>query len=285
MVRSATIKLAFAAFALLTAVRPAFAGKKVYVGANVAKERRVSVDRIDHRPWNAILQKYVDKDGLVNYAALRTSESGMNTLERYLQSLSTADVKAAAQRESQLAYWINAYNAVTLHGILREYPTSSIRNHTSKLGGYNIWHDYQLVVGDDAYSLDQIEHKILRKMNEPRIHFAIVCASISCPRLLNEAYTADRLAEQLDRNTKDFFARSQNFQYDSGRKQFRLSAILSWFGTDFGSKQSDQLRAIAPWLPTRAAQQAARTNSVSVKFLDYDWKLNEQPKATRTAAK
>jgi hypothetical protein len=106
---------------------------------------------------------------------------------------------------------INAYNAVTVRGILREYPTSSIQNHAAKWLGYNIRKDLLLLVGGQPYSLDQIEHEILRKLDEPRIHFAIVCASRSWPRLGNRAYTAADLENQLDFNTQAFFADPGNF--------------------------------------------------------------------------
>jgi hypothetical protein len=252
------------------------AGSKVYVGSKVPASRQVSMDQIDHSAWDALLQKYVDDDGMVNYRDLKASTGDVQALDGYLSTLSSAGAKIRASRDVKLAFWVNAYNAVTLRGILREYPTSSIRNHTAKVWGYNIWKDLQLYVGGQPYSLEQMEHEILRKMGDPRIHFAIVCASRGCPRLLNEAYVADRVTEQLETNSRDFFARSQNFRYDQGRRRFYLSSIMKWFGEDFGSNQAAQLRKIAPWLPDEASRQAASRNSVSVSFLDYDWSLNEQ---------
>lgn len=254
----------------------ATAGSPVYVGKRYAAKHQVSMDRIDHSTWDAILRKYVDGNGMVNYRALKSSAADMQSLAGYLDRLSLANPAATATKDATLAFWINAYNAVTVHGILREYPTTSIRNHTAKLWGYNIWKDLQLYVGGKPYSLDQIEHEVLRKKGEPRIHFAIVCASIGCPRLLNEAYVADRLQQQLDLNAKDFFARKQNFRYDPANRQFQMSSILDWFGEDFGGDQSSQLKKIAAWLPTDAARNAATQNAVSVRYLDYDWNLNVQ---------
>ena len=251
------------------------AGGKIYVG-NASPSKQVPIDRIDHSSWDRLLHKYVDADGMVNYRGLKSSASDLRTLNDYLASLSTASTSRPASREAKLAFWINAYNAVTIHGILREYPTSSIRNHTAKLVGYNIWHDLQLYVGGRPYSLDHIEHKILRPMGDPRIHFAIVCASIGCPRLLNEAWVTSRVATQLDTNAKDFFSRPQNFRFDESKKRFYMSSILSWFGKDFGNSRAEQLRTISQWLPTDAAQKSAQQNAVAVSFLDYDWKLNEQ---------
>ena len=262
----------------LTVVRPAVcvAGQKVSVGKNVPANQLVLMDQIDHGVWDGLLKRYVDDNGNVAYAQWQKSAQDTRALDSYLAALSSANPKARASNEATLAFWINAYNAVTIRGILREYPTTSVRNHTAKLVGYNIWDDLLLTVGGNGYSLNQMEHEVLRKMSEPRIHFAIVCASRSCPRLLNRAYTEDKLDEQLTTNTKVFFANPGNFQYDAARRQFHLSSILKWFGGDFGDGQAAQLRTIAPYLPTRDAHDAAVAGSGSVSHLDYDWGLNDQ---------
>lgn len=250
------------------------AGDPVYVGQRTAG--RVSFDHVDHYPWDSLLKRHVDRDGYVDYHAWRNSASDSRLLESYINSLSQVNPQAPSSKEAKLAFWINAYNAVTVHGILREYPTTSIRNHTAKFVGYNIWKDLQLFVGGHPYSLEDIEHKILRKMGEPRIHFAIVCASIGCPRLLNQAYTAADVQNQLESNAKDFFRRPQNFQFDSRSQQFQMSEIMSWFGKDFGLNQPAQLQTIARWLPTESAQAAAQQGAGRVSFLKYDWNLNDQ---------
>lgn len=255
-------------------VQVACAGSPVFVGTR--KHSKRSMDTIDHAEWERLLSKHVDQNGRVDYAGWKKSAADQERLNRYLNSLSTADGGVKAKRESQLAFWINAYNAVTIRGILREYPTTSIRNHTPRLFGYHIWKDLKLYVGGKPYSLDQIEHEVLRKMNEPRIHFAIVCASISCPRLLNEAYAPKKIEIQLAANAKDFFSREQNFRYDRLTNRFHLSAILDWFSEDFGSNQAEVLNAISEWLPTESAIRAARTSSPNVSYLDYNWNLNRQ---------
>ena len=261
---------------LCTSVELVAAGEKVIVGRAVPKNELVSMDRIDQAAWTALLQKYVNQSGQVNYASWQASSDDTRRLDTYLHSLSRASRTTAASRSSQLAFWINAYNALTIWGILREYPTSSIRNHTARFVGYNIWHDLLLMVGNTRVSLDDIEHKILRTMDEPRIHFAVVCASHSCPRLLDRAYTASRLEQQLMANAKVFFANAENFQYRSQLRQFQLSSILNWYADDFGRDQATRLKTISPYLPTREAFQAAITNSVRVSYLKYDWSLNEQ---------
>lgn len=246
----------------------------VLVGRPVEVSRRVAMSEVKHQSWSVLLGKYVDQNGLVDYSAWQATPADVAALDAYLDLLSTARI-AEPSREVKLAFWINAYNAMTLRGILREYPTTSIRNHTAKLWGYNIWKDLKLQIDGQQFSLEHIEHQILRKLSEPRIHFAIVCASMGCPRLLSEAYEPDKLDVQLTLNSKDFFADSRRFRFNVARKRVEVSPILSWFAEDFGKDQSAQLQTIRPWVP-RAAQDLLSGAGVKVSYLDYDWSLNDQ---------
>jgi len=198
--------------AVLGFAKACHAGPTVLVGINVPAAQRVSMSSIDHAAWDALLRKYVDRRGNVAYATWKKSAADTQLLDRYLVALSHADANLRAPKAAQLAFWINAYNALTIKGILREYPTTSIRNHTARLYGYNIWKDLQLVVGGTRFSLKEMEHKRLRTLGEPRIHFAIVCASQSCPRLLDEAYQAGKLDLQLKTNAINFFAQPGDFR-------------------------------------------------------------------------
>lgn len=236
---------------------------------------RVAIGKIKHDSFDKLLKKYVDKDGMVNYKAWHASSADRAKLTNYIESLSRADIEQQAERNDKLAFWINAYNAVTVEGILRVYPTTSIRNHTSETVGYNLWKHLMLVVDDKQINLNDIEHKVLRKMSEPRIHFAIVCASIGCPRLMNEAYVGKTLEKQLVTNTKDFFSRSRNLQFDSGRNVLRMNQILSWFGSDFGNSSFEQLRAVLPYFPDQI-RTAIGQRQVAVEYQEYDWNLNAQ---------
>ena len=258
-----------------------FAAGEATLGRNWPAAEQVSFDQIDHSAWDALLQKYVDTAGYVDYTAWKASAADSQALDAYLAALSRASIRGQASREANLAFWINAYNAVTLKGILREYPTDSIRNHTAKIFGYNIWKHLYLTVGDGKFSLNQIEHEILRKAHEPRIHFAIVCASVGCPRLLGRAYTPQQLESQLTANTRQFFSDRTKFSYDAASGQIRISPILSWFADDFGPNLAAQMAAIAPYLPDQAAEQLARSGSARVTYLDYDWGLNDQVKLRR----
>jgi hypothetical protein len=252
------------------------AGSDVLVGQVVPAARRIPLGEVDHGAWDELLQKYVDPQGRVDYGGWQASAADVRALDRYLDGLSSTNEEGS--RDQQLAYWINAYNAVTVKGILREYPTTSIRNHTAVLFGYNIWKNLKLQVNGKQISLDDMEHQILRKMNEPRIHFAIVCASLGCPKLLNRAYLPDRIDRQLTSGAQAFFADSGKFRYDARQGTFHLSPILQWFKEDFGSDQAAQLRTIASWLPDEAAARMAAAGMGSIVFLDYDWRLNDRHK-------
>jgi len=223
--------------------------------------QQISIDSVNHKSFDQLLKKYVNKDGQVNYKAWHANPTDRKALTDYQAHLSQANHTIPAQRNAQLAYWTNAYNAVTIEGIMRVYPTDSIRKHTGKLGGYNVWKDLNLIVGDSQINLEDIEHKVLRKMNEPRIHFAIVCASVGCPRLLV--------------NTKDFFSRSQNLQVDPNSRTVKLSKIMEWYGTDFGADTGTQIAVLKKYWPA-ASMQAIAAGGYSVSYLPYDWGLNTQ---------
>lgn len=264
---------------LTLAVNAAEAGSAATVGVRVPPAQRIPVGQIEHDTWDRLLKEYVDSDGMVDYSAWKASAADRRALLDYLRHLSAASFPSGADRDAKLAFWINAYNALTIEGILREYPTTSIRNHTAKLFGYNIWEDFKLLVGGEPYSLEQIEHEILREMGEPRIHFAIVCASIGCPPLRQEAYTADKLDQQLADNARAFFADRGKFRFDASRNAIAVSPILDWFAEDFGDSQAERLRTIAPYLPGEQSRRLAKSGQARVNYLDYDWGINDQDRA------
>ena len=272
-------KLLLAGIAVATSCvliyRQAAAAAEVRVGAPCRKPDRPSLDRFDHSTFDALLRSYVDAQGLVDYSSWKASAPAVKQLDAYLAVAGCVDLSKAASKEARLAYWINLYNALTIKGILREYPTTSIRNHT-KVVGYNIWKRLLIAVDDRYFSLHQIEHEVLRKMDEPRIHFAIVCASIGCPKLRNEAYAPGRIAEQFEDNARDFFAQERNFRFDRSNGTFHLSAILKWFADDFGSSTAARMKAIARYLPDSEARLLAEQGTARARYLDYDWNINDR---------
>ena len=164
------------------------------------------------------------------------------------------------EKGAQLAFWINAYNAFTVDLIIKHYPVTSIKEIK------NPWKQRLWKLGNTMYSLGEIEHDILRKMKEPRIHFAIVCASYSCPKLLNEAYNTDNIEQQLSNASKDFLS-DQKRNYIT-KDTLKISKIFDWFSRDF--KQNGSL---IDFLNLYASVEISPKAKIS--YQDYNWALNE----------
>jgi hypothetical protein len=219
---------------------------------------------VSHAAWDGLLKKHVSAQGVVNYRGFIRDSVALN---QYLAQLSSsAGQEKSGSREDQLAYWINAYNAYTIQLIIRHYPLKSI-NDISKPGIKSPW-DIPFIPGNGTkLTLNDIEHTILRrKFAEPRIHFAIVCASQSCPKLSNEAFTGDHLNEQLERATRDFLNDPSRNRITE--RQAQLSQIFNWFKDDFTREGSAQA----------FVNRYARTKMSSktpITYLEYDWSLND----------
>ena len=212
---------------------------------------------IDHSKWNTLLQTHVSDDGNVDYNGFKNNEE---QLDDYLEYLSENKPKASSTKNEKLAYWINAYNALTVDLIIRNYPIKSIKDIKSPWG-QRLWK-----LGNETYSLEEIEHEILRKMNEPRIHFAIVCASYSCPKLQNTAFTADVLGTQLTNVTKEFLAdKNRN---EISKNNLKLSKIFDWFSKDF-TKSGRLIDFLNQYSEVTISPKAKK------RYKDYNWALNE----------
>lgn len=224
-------------------------------------------------PWDKLLQSHVS-NGEVDYEAIRKSPDQLNAV---LAMFARAD-PASMSTNDQLAFWINAYNVFTVKLIVDNMPLKSIRDIKSP------WKQENWRVGNRILSLDQIEHEILRKdFKEPRIHFAIVCASIGCPDLQNRAFAGATLEEQLARATREFMASPKHIRTELqggrfGRKKpvLHVSRIFKWFPDDFtdGGKRSipDFVRLYAPQETLQFISDAGKR--LRVEHLDYDWNLN-----------
>lgn len=219
---------------------------------------------IQHDVWTDLLQKHVDVEGKVNYKGFATDNS---SLSAYLNLLSANPPGENWSEADQLAYWINAYNAFTVKLILDHYPLKSIKEISTGLPMINSPWDLKFFeIGGIPFDLNTIEHEILRKrFDEPRIHFAINCASISCPKLRSEAYTAEKLELQLHEQTIDFLRDPIRNQIDA--KETRLSSIFNWFQGDF-ERQTNLIGFIAPYVPEINPEN-------EIEYLEYDWGLNE----------
>lgn len=250
--------------------------RPVMVGRACPPPERRSMDEIDHSGWNRLLAEYVDDAGRVDYARWQRSSVDLQSLDDYLAELGRAEPSLPAAKAVRLAFWINAYNAVTVRGIVQVFPTPSIRRHTPIAFGFHIWHDLRLHVGDASYSLSQIEHEQLRPLGDCRIHFAIVCASMGCPQLRREAYVAPRIHAQLDEATRTFLADRCKCAPHPAAQRVAISQIFQWFQNDFGPTPQLALAALADYFPDEASRRAARDARWHVTYLDYDWRLNVQ---------
>jgi hypothetical protein len=235
----------------------------------------------DHTLFTDLLREYVT-DGSVNYRGL-CEEGGVGRLETYISQLAATDPETIIDDDERLAFWINAYNAYTLKIICDNYPVKSIND--LHFGGLYIgtvlnktaWDKQFVILGGETYSLNDVEHKIIRpRFEDARAHFALVCAAVSCPPLRPEAYTGDRLDEQLDDQGRIFFAEPNKNHFDREKKIAYLSKILDWYEGDFGEDDEALLLAITPYLPDDLAGDIrANPGAWDIKHTDYDWSLNE----------
>lgn len=213
----------------------------------------------DHSLWNQLVQKHVDSDGWVDYKGFQEDSV---LLHSYLYQLSQSWPDDTAEKEVRLAYYINLYNAYTVALVLREYPIESIKDIKTP------WSEKFIPIGNQMLSLNDIEHGILRNLGEPRIHFAINCASISCPKLLNEAYLAETLEAQLTKVTKSFINGPEN---DLKSQPIHLSKIFKWYRGDFTvNGKRDLIGYINQFSKSRIP------TDIKIDFGEYNWQLNEK---------
>ncbi len=216
-----------------------------------------SIKTVDHSKWDTLLKKHVSSNGNVNYKGFLKDKAA---LEGYLDILEANVPSKSWSRNATLAYWINTYNAFTVKLIIDNYPVKSIKEIS------NPWGKKFITLGGQKYSLEQIEHEILRKMGEPRIHFAINCASFSCPNLLNEAYTEAELSKQLAEVSKNFI--NDKTKNTITKSKIEISEIFNWFGGDFKTKGS-LIDFLNQYSSTKIDSKAKTT------FKNYNWNLNE----------
>jgi hypothetical protein len=241
---------------------PLFA-KTVLLGEQCPSEGRVPLTGIDHSPFDALLGRFVDDSGRVNYSGWKADPDAVAALHAYLKALGRADIDAPATRPVTLAFWINAYNALTLAGVLHVHPTRTVRDHTGVVFGFNLWKNLRLHIGGKELSLSDIEHGILRTLGDPRVHFAIVCGANGCPVLSRKAYTASEIDGQLDAGGRAFLSRPDAVQFDPERRVLRVSKLFKWYADDLGEELAVVKRSFG--------------DDLQVEYLPYDWGLNEQP--------
>lgn len=228
--------------------------------------------------YNEILHQYV-KNGLVDYKNLKND----NRLYEFINSLKITDPSDFKTKEEKLAFWINAYNAYTLYIICKNYPVESINDLSTggKIIGYllgaTVWDKDFVEINHKKMTLNNIEHDIIRKeFNEPTIHFVLVCAAISCPPLRNEAYTGEKLDEQLNDQAKIFLNDKYKNYFDEENKTAHISKIFDWYNDDFGNNDKRILKLISQYLPEKLSNDIkANTTKWQIEYNNYNWDLNE----------
>ncbi len=222
---------------------------------------------VSHAIWDELLKKYVSDDGLVDYKGFVKDRA---RLGEYTDLLGTVYPNKNWSEAEQLAYWINVYNAFTVQIVVDNYPVESIKDISSALSipfVNTVWDVKFVKLREETLDLNQVEHGILRTyFEEPRIHFAVNCASGSCPILRKEAFVADKLEAQLEEQTRLFVNdKSRNV---ITANELQLSKIFSWFKGDF-TKQGSLIEFLNRYSDTPIDVNA------SISHLDYDWTLNE----------
>lgn len=228
--------------------------------------------KINHDQWTVLLQNHVDEDGNVNYNGFIKDSTLLNN---YLEVLvkNPPDEDTWSDKE-QIAYWINVYNAFTIKLIIQHYPLESIKDIGSKIQIPFInspWDIKFIDINGEKLDLNNVEHSILRKKyNEPRIHFAINCASFSCPKLRREAFTGEKLNAQLNEQAIDFI--NDPKRNVISEDQASLSKIFSWFKGDF-TKNGSLISFLNVYSKIKLREKA------DISFMDYNWSLNDQRQA------
>lgn len=226
-----------------------------------------------HGRWGRVLSALV-QDGRVDYAKLK-AEPG--ELDAYLKEITAVPAAEFAQwpEADRLALLINLYNAQTLRLIIDHYPLKSIRSIGTLPGA--AWRQLIVRQGGRIMTLDHLENKVIRvEYNEPRIHFALVCAAVSCPPLRSEPYTGARLDAQLADQTRVFLATTAINRFDAATGTLHLSPIFKWYAEDFTKPAGSLAAYVKPFLPEAQRTALADPAKVRVKFTDYDWALNER---------
>lgn len=208
-----------------------------------------------HEAWDNLLRKHVSAKGRVNYKAWLQEK---NKLDDYCEELSATKVSKFWAKEEKISFWSNVYNAFTVQLILDNYPLKSITN----LDKGKTWDVRRITIDGKKYSLNDIEHQILRKLDEPRVHFLLNCASKSCPPLHNQAITIKNVNNLLEEKTKQFIQSTYNQLKEN---EIHISLIFKWYATDFGNL----IAFLNRYSSVKVSDQAA------INYLLYDWDLNE----------
>lgn len=238
----------------------------------------------DYSPFARVLDNYVTERGFVQYARLQADRGDLDAFVEQLAQVSPENSpEIFPERQDQLAYWINAYNAIVMKGILDHYPVESLSEISFMYGFF--W-KLKFPVGGREYTLNDIEHGILRpRFQEPRIHFAINCASDACPKLTREPFLPEKLDEQLDQAARFFIGESRNVRPEPESNRLYLSMIFNWFLDDFRNYARENLGkqypSVLDYILLHASPELKHyieSSKPKIRYIPYDWSLNDAGK-------
>lgn len=232
-----------------------------------------STKTVDHGSWDKILKKYIsNKNGVNLFAYGKVSSADKKSLKSYIDQLKNTDPRELNRKES-MAYWINAYNAITVDVVLDNYPVKSIKDIKSGIFTSGPWKTDIFKIQGQHLSLDNIEHGILRAVyKDPRVHYAVNCASYSCPNLAKKAFTGSNLESLLNQGARDYINHPRGVSVESDG-DLKISSIFNWFKEDFGTKETKVIEHLKKYAqPSLKAKLDSFNGSVSY---DYGWDLNE----------
>jgi hypothetical protein len=222
-----------------------------------------------------MLRQYVDEQGRVNYQTWQVEAA--QTLEAWLTETAQISLQNHPEKDQQLALWLNLYNALVIAQILKRYPIASIR--PTFWGVPNWFAFFQFftrpvyVLDGQSYSLNDIEHGTIRpQFQDPRIHFALVCAAAGCPLLRNEAYLPERVQTQLTEDAERFINNPQKVRYDAATETLYCSQIFKWYRQDFLQVAPSVPAFVRSYLPSTPEFNP----NAQVRYLPYDWQLNQR---------
>lgn len=236
------------------------------------KHDESSTQLLDHSVWNRLLTTYVQRGEISLFRYADVSKADRQELKSYLRTMSQVTISSYSRAE-QLAFWINLYNTITIDLVLDRYPVKSIRDIAISPGllSFGPWDKKLIRIESEELSLNDIEHRILRPIwQTPNLHYALNCASLGCPRLVPEAYTASNANALMEQGAFDFI-NGHGVRFD-GRKLI-VSSIYAWFTEDFGGTEAGVLNHLR-----RYAQPQLHDRLDGVQSIDgdaYDWRLND----------
>ncbi|MSS73607.1 MAG: DUF547 domain-containing protein [Candidatus Latescibacteria bacterium] len=230
-----------------------------------------------------VLRTFVDAQGRVDYAGLKARPDDLNAYVALLNRVSPAShPDRFPTRADSLAYWINAYNAFALRGVVEHYPAQSVRDIKTLFGFFS---RTDFTAGGRTCTLNHIERDILQKtFQDPRIHAAINCASLGCPRLPRRAFRPQDLDARLEEEMRFFIREPRNVRIDRGAPALGLSEIFKWYEEDFigwyrrtkGVQAARITDYLSPYLPEEDRAFLKAHPEIKIRYIDYDWGLNDQ---------